>query len=502
MTAPSIPPARRFEYRAYQEQAIGDIRVALRTYQSVILYAPTGSGKTAIACDITSKAVALGRKVLFIGDSTEIIEQTSTTMDSWGVGHGIIQAGNTRRAPWELVHIGTIQTLRNRDLPKKDIVFCDEAHLCRAKSWHTVIEQYLAAGTKVIGLTATPCRLDGKPLGLLFQHIVYCPSIKNLTSLGYLVPFRVFAPPAPSTNKVGTVGGDFNRGQLSAMMDKARLIGDAVEHYGRVARGRLAILAATSIEHSQHLMAAFRAAGIRSEHADGTTPQEERKRVLSMSGSGVICQVDICGKGWDSPEVSCAIDCRPTRSLARWLQFAGRAIRVADGKYDAILLDHAGNVHRFGMPDEPREWLLSGKEGVKMTADPALSVSTCRKCFGTFRRGPDKCPYCGWVIERNQRTVEQEEGRLEEVRSQQKKAAIDEWRKRADESMRRRKFEEYQRIGAERGYKPGWPAVKFKATFGQWPPAEWRTQSADGRLLSSGPELDDGLGPCCPEAAC
>ena len=468
------PPA--FERREYQEQAIADLRAALRDNASVILYAPTGAGKTAIACDITAKAAALGKSVLFMGDSTEIVEQTSLTMDYWGVGHGIIQAGNSRRNPWERVHIGTIQTLRNRELPRKDLVFVDECHLSRSKTWHAVIQHYLSIGAKVVGLSATPCRLDGKGLGALFQSIVYCPSIEELTTLGYLVPFRIFAPPAPATGKVHTVAGDFNRGELAAVMDKAKLIGNAVEHYAKFAHGRLAILAATSIEHSQHLMQAFRAAGICAEHADGTTAKEERRRVLSMPGPGVICQVDICGKGWDRKEVSCAIDCRPTQSLARWLQFVGRAIRTCDGKEDAILLDHSGNVHRFGLPDEPREWSLEESAQAKKK-DPSLSIATCRKCFGTFRRGPLKCPYCNWVMERDSRKVEEDEGTLEEIRREKKAMAIEEWRERVTGDKRREKFEEFQEIARVRGYKKAWPYVRFKIIFGHDVPREWRKEA-------------------------
>lgn len=480
------PP--RFEDRVYQTRAIYNLRQALRSYDSVILYAPTGSGKTAIACDITAKAVApfgpdgsrrRQSSVLFIGDSTEIIDQTSETMDFWGVSHGIIQAGNAKRRPWELVHIATIQTLRNRTLPKKDLVFVDECHLSRAKSWHEVIRHYIESGAKVIGLSATPCRLDGKGLGALFQSIVYCPSIEELTRQGYLVPFRIFAPPVPKIDpkQVHTVAGDYNKAELAQVMDKAKLIGNAVEHYGRIARGRLAILAATSIEHSKHLAEAFRAAGIPAAHCDGTTPRDERHRILKSLPAReimVLCQVDICGKGWDCREVSCAIDCRPTQSLARWLQFVGRAIRPAYGKGDAVLLDHSANVHRFGMPDEEREWSLDESAiKTRAAADPALSVTTCRKCFGTFRSGRDACPYCGAPVQRVARRIEVDPGQLEEIKRQQKLVAVEKWREGMTGEKRRLHFEELRRIGVQRGYKDSWCRVKFHALYNEWPKREW-----------------------------
>lgn len=468
----------RFENRPYQENAVIDLRQALREVASLILYAPTGAGKTAIACDITRKSAGLGTRVLFIGDSLEIIEQTSETMDYWGVPHGIIQSGNKNERPSELVHIATIQTLRNRELPAKDLIFVDECHLARARSWHEVIHRYAQSGAKVIGLTATPCRLDQKGLGALFQTIVYCPSIAELTAQGYLVPFKIFAPPAPDVSRVKSSQGDFKRRDLAEVMDKAKLIGNAVEHYARMARGRLAILAASGIEHSQHLTAAFNGAGIPTAHCDGTVPRDVRRQILKSLPARkimVLCQVDICGKGWDCKEVSCAIDCRPTQSLAKWLQFVGRTIRTANGKEDALLLDHAGNVHRFGFPDDPREWSL--EDGVKRqakTGDTVASITTCRKCFATFRSGPDKCPYCGSVIPKRSRKVETVSGDLEELRREQKAAAIEEWQKQQDGDTRRAKFEEFCMIARMRGYKKTWPAVRFKIVFGHWPPKEWR----------------------------
>ena len=472
----------RFEDRPFQHKAIADMRDALRVHNSIILCAPTGSGKTAIACDATAKAVKRGRSVIFIGDSTEIIEQTSATMDYWGIGHGIIQAGNSKRAPWESAHIATIQTLRNRALPKKDIVFIDECHLSRAKSWHEVIAKYISAGAKVIGLSATPCRLDGKGLGALFQEIIYCPSIQELTALGYLVPLRIFAPPAPNLSKVGSLGGDFRKDKLSAAMDKPRLIGDAVAHYGKLAHGRLAILAASSIEHSKHLTAAFNAAGVPAAHCDGTTAREERRRILKSLPAReimVLCQVDICGKGWDCREVSCAIDLRPTESMARYLQFVGRVLRCSEGKADAILLDHSGNVHRHGMPDEPRDWSLDGTAPRAAVDEPRFPVSTCHRCFATFRPGPDKCPYCGVPVLKRERKVEVLPGELEEIRRQEKAAAIAKHAALATDDSKRAKFRELVELGEYRQYKPGWAKLRFKLEFGHWPPRSWLTAGDD-----------------------
>jgi superfamily II DNA or RNA helicase len=263
-------------------------------------------------------------------------------------------------------------------------------------------------------------------------------------------------------------------------MDKPKLIGDAVEHYGRLALGRLAILAATSIQHSQHLAEAFRAAGIPAAHCDGTTPREERRRILKSLPAReimVLCQVDICGKGWDCREVSCGIDDRPTQSQARAIQFWGRILRCCEGKHDAILLCHSGNVHRHGLPDEPRVWSLEGLEHANASGQN-FSVSTCRACFATFRPGPLVCPYCGAAIIRRERTIEVEDGQLEEIRREQKAEAIAKWQARATVDKKREEWEKLRAIAEERKYKRGWLPLQYKIKFGNWPPRGWMQEKS------------------------
>ena len=467
-----------YEDRPYQTQIIHDTREALNDADAVIIYAPTGSGKTKIACDITKKAVDKGSEVMFIGDSTEIIDQTSETLKQYGIRHGIIQAGHKDRRAWEKVHVATIQTLRNRTLPQKDLVFVDECHLARAASWETVISHYRTAGSKVIGLSATPTRLDGKGLGKLFQKIVECPSIEELTEQGYLIPLRVFCPPgSPDAKDMGVIGGDVNKKELAKAWDKPKLIGDAVEHYAKYGLGRLGIMAAAGIEHSKHLVSAFQGAGIPAAHCDGTTPREERRRILKSLPKReimVLCQVDICGKGWDCKEVSYAGDCRTTLSLARWLQFAGRVLRIAPGKEDSILMDHAGNCFRFGMPDEKRPWTLDDTAKSKQADDKAPAVSRCVVCFRTFRYGPDACPFCHAPIEKKTREIKTETGELKEMVRERKLLTPEEWqRKLAKDEERRVKFLEFCEIAHRKGYKKGWPAMQFKTIFHTWPVKAW-----------------------------
>jgi superfamily II DNA or RNA helicase len=438
------------------------------------------------------KTVERGKRALIVGDSTEITDQTSLSLDECGVSHGIIQGQRRNRKPWESVHVATIQTLRNRELPPVDLVIADEAHLARSESWEKVIQHYRSSGAYIVGATATPCRLDGKGLGKLFDRIVYGPSIAALTESGWLVPLRIFSPPAPRLQGVHQQAGDFNKAELSAICDKKKLVGDIVAHWLRYAKGMLTAVSATSIEHSKHIREEFRAAGIAAEHVDGTTKKADRKRILAglpKREYTVLCQVDICGKGWDCPELECLVDAKPTMSLARWLQFIGRGLRIERGignlieaqalglpihKKEILLLDHAGNVLRHGMPDEDREWSLDGAEGVKRVSnDTVAPVRTCKACWMVFRSNQQQCPSCGTPYTNRLREIEHEAGELQEIQRQRKQLAIQAWRERQTDDARRRKFDEFIRIGVERGYKPGFAIQRYRAIFLEDPPREW-----------------------------
>ena len=492
-----------FQPRPYQDQGIHDLRSALADVDSAIYYLPTGGGKTRIACDITDKAVQRGSHVLFMGDSSEIIEQTSATMRDAGISHGIIQASRKSEARmWEKVHIATIQTLRNRKLPKKDLVFIDECHLSRAESWHTVIAAYRDMGAKVIGLTATPCRLDGKGLGKLFDTIVYGPSIQALMDEKYLVELDpIYSFPTADTSKVSSKGGDFDKKELAEAM--GALVGDPVEHYKRYTMGRPAILAAVTIEHSKELCEAFNAAGIPAAHCDGNTPYEERKRILgdkirgtpSMLQRGeilVLCQVDVCGKGFDDPCIEVAIDCRPTQSLARWLQFVGRVLRPYPGKVGAALLDHAGNM-KFGHPADEREWSLDEASGVKKAdADKTPAVTLCSACYRCHRTGPDHCPHCGHLLPRRAREIPKAVGEL--VKVEKKLRTADEWRAlHKTEDERHAKYIDLAKTASIKVYKPGWLGMTYNRLYGVWPKKEWRMEAMELGLIARPVEVvEDG----------
>ena len=338
--------AQQFELRPYQTEAVQDIRSSVGAgNKRVLLQASTGSGKTIIAADIMQRAAEKSSRVLFLAHRRELIDQCSDKLWRFGVRHGIIMAGR-RLDLVERVQVASVQTLTSRairrevmELPPTDLIVIDEAHRSASDSYREIVERYPTA--VLLGLTATPCRTDGKGLGHIYQDLICCPSMAELTEQGYLVPVRYFAPTAPDLEGVEVRAGDYVEKQLAERMDKAKLVGDVVEHWQKFGEDRQTIVFATNVRHSQHLAEKFQQAGVQAAHLDGKTEKPEREHLLADLGQGrlrVLCNCEVLTEGWDSPTVSCCVLAKPTKSLGRYLQMAGRVLRPAEGKTVSALL--------------------------------------------------------------------------------------------------------------------------------------------------------------------
>jgi len=372
------------------------------------------------------------------------------------------------------LHARAMRT-RAIDLPPADLLFIDECHHARARTYERLIASY--PNPVIIGLTATPCRTDGRGLGNLFETLIECPSVAALTKDGHLVPARVYAPTRPDLTGVKVRLGDYVETQLAERMNTARLVGDIVEHWHRLGEGRRTVVFTVNVAHSVHIRDEFRRSGVLAEHIDGRTPLEERKRSLAAFAAGtvdVVCNCAVLTEGWDRPEASCLILARPTKSLGLYRQMLGRVLRPAPevGKKGALILDHAGAVFLHGLPDDEIVWRLSedrraenathSRRGQRLHA-PALT--TCPECSAVRFEGRP-CLECGWHVVKKPKSVEVAEGELGEVGR--------------DRSVRANAYkpEEKQRfhkqllwIAKERRRQSGWAAHAYKAKFGSWPDA-------------------------------
>lgn len=442
--------------------------------KAVIVQLPTGGGKTAIGARITSGAVAKGRRTGLIAHRRELVRQLEGKMLENGLRCGLIMPGFPETH--DAVQAASVQSLAPKALRYRfDMLLVDEVHHMIPGSLYSQIID-ANPGIPVIGLTATPQRLDGRGLGKVsggyFDDLIIGPSVRALTEQGYLSPYKAFSH-APPPGKWRTTGGDFNKGDLEEAMDKPRLIGDAVEHYRTLAEGQRAICFCVSVEHAHRTAEAFRAAGYRALAVDGLMDKESRAKALAGLATGaydIITSCELISEGLDVPGVSCVILMRPTQSLTLFLQSIGRANRpfympgmpldtveqrlaaiAAGDKPCYTILDHAGNIGRLGLPDEDREWSLAGRD--KKARKVLPPINECKVCFAVFAPA-EKCPECGATVERAARKeLEHEDGALVEVDA----AAIAAARKAKQRQVGKcRTIADLQAIAVERGYKQGW----------------------------------------------
>lgn len=402
--------------RPYQQQAISDLRMAYRSgAQAPLLVAPTGAGKTIILAAITQAAAARDRRILILVHRRELIRQTSAKLTYAGVVHGIIAAGFVPSD--QPVQVASVQTLARRLQQQHwqpDLIVIDEAHHAIAGTWSNVISYW--PDSLLLGVTATPIRQDGRGLGAMFDRLVLGPSTADLMAAGHLTRVKLYAPPqVADLTGIRTRAGDYANDQAAAAMTRPTVTGDAITHYQRIAAGQPAIAFCCNVNHATSVCDAFNAAGISAATLLGNTT--DRDALIARFAAGalkVLVTVDVVSEGFDCPGAAVAILLRPTQSEGLYLQQVGRVLRPAPGKAAAIILDHVGNVHRHGWPDDVRPWSLDDRLRTGKGGQPAPSVRTCPECFAAFKPAP-QCPVCGTPSKLNTRELKHQAGQLEEL---------------------------------------------------------------------------------------
>lgn len=405
------------QLRPYQIRMIDETRELMKAgHRCVLNQGPTGMGKTLLTATMLKTASEKGAVCIFVVHRRELIIQTHNAFNELGIKHGIIGSGfpPTRCSK---IQIASIQTLRNRInwIKKPSLIVFDESHHLAAKSWEKVYNAFPDAW--IIGLTATPERLDGSGLGKYFPKMVEGPSVQKLIDDGYLSPYKIFAPANIDVSKIPKRMGDFASSELASAMDKPTITGDAIKEYQKYANGKRAIVRGVSIEHSEHIAKQFNDAGIPAQHVDGTTPAHIRDLRMESFRRGdtlILTNVDLFGEGLDVPSVECVIDLRPTMSLSLWLQFCGRALRPHPGKEYAIIIDHAGNCAKHGFPCDERTWSLEGRIK-KPKEDNGPMIRICPQCFMALNSWRKICTSCGHVFTTEGRIVDEVKGDLQEI---------------------------------------------------------------------------------------
>jgi len=421
-----------------------------RGHRSILYVAPCGSGKTTIMKYIAYNAALKGNRTIFTVHRNVLLDQACGELWESNIPHGVIAAGRTMTC--EDIRVASIQTLARRlhYVKSPDVLVLDECAHATAKQWRAVIDAYPNAIK--IGLTASPRRLSGEALGDIFDHMILGPSVTELIEKGFLSRFRIYAPPHNMDfSDMKKVMGDYEKGKMIAKVEKSQIVGSAVEHYLKHIRGERAIAFCVSIQASERTAETFRNAGILAKHIDGTTPKEDRRRIIKdfkENKINVLTNVDLIGEGFNIPSVRGVHLLRPTMSLALNIQQTGRALRPAPGKSEAIIFDHVGNCSRHGFPTDDFQWSLSGDEkGKKKPSEKLDPIRICAKCYIVFPRSMDICPNCKEPYKLNAREIKEVEGELQEVQRQY------EWRVQKREQGSAQSLEQLMAIGKARGYR-------------------------------------------------
>lgn len=442
------------EFRPYQKDYIRKIgEVFNQGYKKICIVAPCGSGKTALFAGMADATQKNGKVVWFLVHRKELLDQTISTFERFGI-------------TLVTIDVGMVATYANHldSYPKPDLIVFDECHFSAAKTWQKIIDKYPNA--YLIGLTATPCRLDGKPLGDIYQTMITGITVKELIAQGYLSPFRYFAPSVADLSELKRKGSDFNTEQATELLSTRAVFGDVIKHYKSLADGLQAICYCSSIKHSQATAEAFRQAGINAIHFDGNTPKKERDDIIRRYRAKeiqILCNVDLISVGFDCPDCECCILLRPTMSLALFIQQSMRCMRPKEGK-TAIILDHVNNYTRFGLPDEEREWSLQSKVKPRQAhaEDGMLKVRMCKNCFCTYESKYSRCPYCGEeYVPTDQEIKNVKEIKLAEIK-EEKKAKAEEAVKEYDDREQCRTMAELVAFAKKKGYKPQWAYFEGK----------------------------------------
>jgi DNA repair protein RadD len=412
--------------------------------RNVLAVAPTGSGKTVFFSDmITSTQGA----VCAIAHRQELVGQMSLSLARFGVHHRVIGPRNVVRMisqlhsfvlgkcfydPHAEVAVAGVNTLVRRGdslrswLPKVDLWVLDEAHhLLSDNVWGKAVGMFPNA--RGLGVTATPCRADGAGLGRhadgLFDKMVIGPTGRELIQQGFLSDYRIFAPPNDidfSNVNISKTTGDYVKNQAVKATAKSHIIGDIVQHYLRIAPGKLGVTFVPSTELAADVSTRFNAAGVPAKVVTAKTPDIERVKILHSFAAGDLKQlvnVDLFGEGFDLPTLEVVSMGRKTESFSLYSQQFGRVLRRADGKTHGTIIDHVGNVMRHGLPDAPQAWTLDRRERTRSAPDPDLiPTRTCVGCTAVYEAWAKVCPYCGEIWKPIERaTPEQVEGDLEEL---------------------------------------------------------------------------------------
>lgn len=451
----------------WQESDVNRIRDAFRAHRSVVYVLPTGGGKTLITGAIMQKIVAANPNqwILVLVHRRELIRQFDNTLKKFGLDHHVGKISpDYPQTPWAHIQVASVLSLARRETWfQPNLIIVDEAHHVRAKTWENVLAMF--PKSRVLGLTATPKRLDGRGLGEHFEVMIEGPTAPELVDRGNLAPVRsVFAPVDVDFTKIRKKAGNYDGAQAGSVMMQPAVMANLMSNFRKFCMDKRVLYFAPSIEHSKATAEKLRGIGIRADHVDGSTPTNVRDRLFPALENGdlqVLCNVDIASEGTDIPGCDCVLDGARTTSVTQYLQRIGRAARTAPKKAEGIYVDLVGNYHEHGAWDDVRVWGLDDSPALGQPKNDtgASGKRVCEHCSTLYRSSPGKgCPHCG-KVPTGRKVIEVDvllgEGpvrprRPKKAKLQQMLAGV----RRAPNPYR-----ELEEIARKMGYPASWPAA-------------------------------------------
>lgn len=451
----------------YQRFLVQELRNAYRDDQYPCLVLPTGGGKTVISAGLARSSQNRERRVWFICHRDFLVSQTSATFKAMGVEHGILAAGYPEgMMPTMVVSIDTLRSRLHKIGVRPDVMVWDECHHLAAATW-TKVWEWAGSECFHMGLTATPCRLDGRGLAPSapgkpgFTRMILGPSTGELMAMKNLSAYRAFAPTTFSAQGIGKTAGDYNKRQLKKAINEQVIVGDIIEHYERLALGKRMIYFCVSVEYSQRLAAAFTAKGYPARHLDArdnTATRMQAARDFATGKLAVLTNVGLFGEGYDlAAQAGMPVTVegvglvRPTMSESLAIQMMGRCLRAKS--YPGIIIDHAGVINAHGLPDTDRDWTLQGRGKEKRPA----TVKVCPSCLATVRISCSECENCGHSFAKaptgGRPDPVHKPGQLVEVDAKTFNERRRSWSAVVGSC---KTYADFRKAGEYLGYKPGW----------------------------------------------
>jgi len=423
-----------------------------QSLRRVLMVSPTGSGKTVTFCDIVSKAIAKGKRVLVLCHRDELITSAKEKLNEFGIFPHLIIAKSIDN-PAALCSVASVSTLRKRNLLTYDLVVIDEAHRC---DFDKIIDQLVSlCNPYILGVTASPVRTGAQRcLSTIYEAMAEVATIKQLISNKRLTRARHFSP-KKDFSKIKITGNDYDLHAISDAFNKAEMYDGMIDKYREFAEGTKTIIFNSNVENSLITRDKFREEGYECEHIDGNTPGWKRRDILKdlkHKPNFIVTNCDILTTGFDEKTLTTVLVNRATLSLALWLQMCGRGARALEGKEHFNIVDMGANAWRHLPWHFDRKWSLKKKP--KGKSDGVTGLKVCKACQALNSSSARKCCECGTELTN---PVEKmlKNGEFMEITSEMERGV------EAYFDKSKASFKELHKYAKQKGYSPGWAKVQY-----------------------------------------